>query len=63
MLIVKVKNGKLESALKSLKRKVRSTKQRDELRKRKEFTKKSTLRRDEKQKAIHKQKKKNEDEY
>jgi len=55
MLKVEVKNGKLEKALKILKNKVRNTKQNQELRERKEFTKKSVVNRKKKQKAIYKQ--------
>lgn len=59
MLIVKVKpNDKhLTKALKVLKNKVRNTKQPQELRERKEFTKKSVKRRKKKMKAIYIQKK------
>lgn len=63
MLIVKVKNGKIEGALKQLKKKMRQSKQNKELNKRREFTKKSIERRDEISKAIHKQRKQIEDEY
>jgi len=50
MLIVGVKGGNVESALKEYKRKVQSTKQIEELRERKNFTKpsvKNRLQRDE----------------
>lgn len=63
MLKVKVKNGKIEGALKQLKRKVRNTKQNQELRDRQEFTKPSVTKRQQKLKAIHKQRKRDEDEY
>lgn len=62
MLKVKVKNGKIEGALKQLKRKVRNTKQQQELRDRQEYTKPSVKRRDVINKAKHKQKKKSENE-
>lgn len=60
MLIVEVKNGKIEGALKALKRKVRNTKQNEELRSRKEFKKKSDGKRQQKKAAIYRQKKKTE---
>jgi small subunit ribosomal protein S21 len=41
MLIVDIKNGNIEAALKEYKRKVQKIKQIEELRERKEFTKKS----------------------
>ena len=41
MLIVDIKNGNIESALKEYKRKVQKVKQIEELRERKEFIKKS----------------------
>jgi small subunit ribosomal protein S21 len=63
MLKVKVKDGKIDKALKQLKRKVRKTKQQKEIRKGTEHTKKSVKRRDEVQKATYKQSKKNEEEY
>lgn len=63
MLKVKVKNGKIEHALKKLKRKVGKTKQNKQIRERQQFTKKSVKRRQEVLKAIHKQKKREEDEY
>ena len=55
MLIVEVKNGKIERALKTLKKKVRNTKQNQELRTRQEFVKKSTKKRQQRNKAAHKQ--------
>lgn len=61
MLVVKVKDGKIENALKVLKKKVRNTKQQQELRDRQEFTKKSVKKRDEKSKAAHIQRKRNEE--
>ena len=52
MLIVKVKEGeKIERALKRLKRKYRDTKVLQDLRERKQFTKKSVEKRRQKQKA------------
>ena len=59
MLIIKVKEGeKIDKALRRWKNKVRKTKQSEDLRNRKEFTKKSVKRRDEISKARHKQKSK-----
>jgi len=45
MLIVNIKNGNIETALKEYKRKVQKLKQVEELRERKEFTKKSVKKR------------------
>lgn len=45
MLIVDIKNGNIESALKEYKRKVQKVKQVEELRERKEFIKKSVKKR------------------
>ena len=56
MIKVIVKNGKLDPALKVWKRKVRNTKQLQQLRENKEFTKPSKKRRLQKQKASYKQK-------
>jgi len=56
MLKVIVKNGKLDPALKQWKRKVRNTKQLQQLRENKEFVKPSTKKRLGKQKAAYKQK-------
>jgi small subunit ribosomal protein S21 len=56
MLIVKVKKNDIEKALKELKSKVIRTRQNSHLNYRKEFTKKSVERRQEKQKAIFRQK-------
>lgn len=61
MLIVEVKNGKIERALKALKKKVRNTKQNQELRSRQEFVKKSTKKRQQKKKAAYKQSLRNDD--
>ena len=59
MIIVEIKNGdNIEKALKSLKSKVIKTKQNQILFERKEFTKKSVLKRTQKLKAIYIQKKK-----
>ena len=57
MLIVKVKNGNINKALKVLKQKVRNTKQNQELRERKEYTKDSVKKRKQKLDAIYKEKK------
>lgn len=57
MLIVEVKNGNIEYALKQLKRKVSNTKQNQELKDRKEYTKKSVEKRELRKKAVHKQRK------
>jgi small subunit ribosomal protein S21 len=57
MLITKVENGNIEKALKTLKRKVISTKQTQELRDRKEFTKPSVEKRQMISKAKYKQSK------
>jgi small subunit ribosomal protein S21 len=62
MLIVNVENGNIEKALKKMKRKVKDTKQLQELRDRKEFTKKSENKRVDKNKAIYLQKKISEEE-
>ena len=55
MIKVIVKNGKLDPALKIWKRKVRNTKQLQQIRDRQEFTKPSTIKRLKKQKASYKQ--------
>lgn len=57
MLIVPVKKGNIERALKNLKKKVRNTKQKEELYSRKEYVKPSVNKRREKKKAIYKQSK------
>ena len=54
MLIIKVKNGKLDPALKAYKRRVRQTKQLNRIRDKQHFVKKSTKKRLSKQKAIYK---------
>jgi len=56
MLIIKVKRGDIERALKELKSKVIKTRQNSKLNYRKEFTKKSVEKRQELQKAIYVQK-------
>jgi small subunit ribosomal protein S21 len=53
MLIVKVHNQNIEKALKELKNKVIKVKQVKELTKRKTFVKKSTIKREQKRKAIY----------
>jgi small subunit ribosomal protein S21 len=59
MLIVDVKDGNIERALKSYKNKVKSVKQIEQLRDRKEFEKPSVSKRIAKQKAIRNNKLKN----
>lgn len=56
MLIVSVKNGNIEWALKEYKKKVQSTKQIEELRDRKNFTKPSVIKRLQKEETIRKNK-------
>jgi small subunit ribosomal protein S21 len=56
MLIVSVKNGNIEWALKDYKRKVQSTKQIEELRDRKNFTKPSKRKRLQREETIRKNK-------
>jgi small subunit ribosomal protein S21 len=56
MLIVSVKNGNIEWALKEYKKKVQSTKQIEELRDRKNFTKPSVRKRLQKEETIRKNK-------
>ena len=56
MLIVSVKNGNIEWALKEYKRKVQSTKQIEELRDRKNFTKPSVRKRLQKEETMRKNK-------
>jgi small subunit ribosomal protein S21 len=55
MLIVNVKKGDIERALKELKSKVIKTRQNSHLNERKEYTKKSVLRRQIKNKAVYRQ--------
>lgn len=61
MLIVKVKDGNIDRALKDLKRKVMKTKQLEQLRNEKEFKKKSVAKREQFKKAVYKQRKNTED--
>jgi small subunit ribosomal protein S21 len=56
MLIVSVKNGNIEWALKDYKKRVQSTKQIEELRERKNFTKPSVRKRLQKEETIRKNK-------
>ena len=56
MLIIDVKDGNIERALKSYKNKVKSVKQIEQLRDRKEFEKPSVVKRIQKQKAVRKEK-------
>ena len=56
MLIVSVKGGNIEWALKEYKKKVQSTKQIEELRDRKNFTKPSVKKRLQKEETIRKNK-------
>lgn len=56
MLIIDVKDGNIERALKAYKNKVKSVKQIEQLRDRKEFEKPSVSNRIKKQKAIRKEK-------
>ena len=60
MLKIKVVKGDIEKALKDYKWKVKRTKVKDELNSRKEFTKPSEKKREEKGKAIYKRKKNEE---
>ena len=57
MLIVKVKNSNIERAIKELKSKVIKTRQNSLLNERREFTKKSVQKRQQKIKAVYVQKK------
>lgn len=56
MLIVSVKGGNIEWALKEYKKKIQSTKQIEELRERKNFTKPSVKKRLQKEETIRKNK-------
>lgn len=56
MIKVIVKNGKIDPALKQWKRKVKNTKQLQQLRDEREYTKPSVKRRSKKLKAAYKQK-------
>ena len=62
MLIIKVQKGNINRALKQFKRKFRDTQVLKELRERKNYTKKSLKRRMEKDEAIRKLKKQQDDE-
>ena len=57
MLIVNIKGGNIEGALKEYKKKVQSTKQIEELRERKNFTKPSVKKRLQKEDTIRKNQK------
>lgn len=57
MLIVKVKKGNIERALKEYKYKAHKTKQMQKIRDNQEYTKDSVIRREEKKKAIYVNKK------
>jgi small subunit ribosomal protein S21 len=56
MLIIDVKDGNIERALKVYKNKVKSVKQIEQLRDRKEFEKPSVTKRIQKLKSVHKEK-------
>jgi small subunit ribosomal protein S21 len=56
MLIIDVKDGNIERALKAYKNKVKSVKQIEELRDRKEFEKPSVTKRIQKLNAVHNEK-------
>jgi small subunit ribosomal protein S21 len=60
MIIINIKDGNIEKALKEYKRKVLKTKQTQELQNRKEFVKSSVKSRTQKLKAIYKQSKNTE---
>jgi small subunit ribosomal protein S21 len=62
MIIVEVKRGEpIEKALKRYKFKVMKTRQLEKLRSRQEYTKKSVSQREQKQKAIYKEKQREQD--
>jgi ribosomal protein S21 len=61
MIIVEVKKGNIERALKEYKGKVIKTRQMSELNDRKEFEKGSVRRRREKQKGVYREKKRREE--
>jgi len=63
MLIVKVKKGNIEGAIKKLRSKVRNTKQLIKLRKEKEYTKPSVKKRLKKQKAVYIQKLRDQEQH
>ena len=56
MLIIDVKDGNIERALKVYKNKIKSVKQIEQLRDRKEFEKPSVTKRIQKLKSVHKEK-------
>jgi small subunit ribosomal protein S21 len=56
MLIIEVKNGKIDAALKQFKKKVRNVGQLKAIRDGEQYTKPSVKRRLQKQKAVYKQK-------
>ena len=60
MLIIKVEGGKIDKAIKQMRRKVNNTKQRDEIRERAHFFKKSEVNRLKLQKAMYIQQKNQE---
>ncbi len=61
MIIIEVKKGNIEQALKQYKGKIIKTRQMSELNNRKEFEKESVRKRREKQKGIYKNKKRGEE--
>jgi small subunit ribosomal protein S21 len=62
MIVIEIKKGEsIEKALKRYKFKVSKTRQLEKLRNRQEFTKRSVEKRSGKQKAIYKEKQKNQD--
>jgi ribosomal protein S21 len=61
MLIVEVINGKIDKAIKQMRRKVNKTKLKKNIRNKKYFTKKSEEKRLKKQNAVYLQKKLNEE--
>ena len=63
MLIVEVINGKIDKAIKQMRRKVNKTKLKKNIRDKKHFTKKSQEKRLKKQNAVYLQKKSIEDEH
>jgi len=63
MIIVKVKKGNIEGAIKKLRSKVRNTKQLIKLRKEKEYTKPSVKKRLKKQKAVYIQKLRDQEQH
>ncbi len=61
MIIVEIKKGNIERALKEYKGKIIKTRQMSELNNRKEFEKESVKKRKEKQKGIYRNKKRREE--